>query len=510
MLCSLGYAEKAEAAKGGEGSASGFWVVDCAVIPGVLRLVIAEADKGRLQVALRKLHQLRSVLTVLSFVHLTGPDYPMDSADEIDSFTREMQGDGIFEKLMKAAFLWNVSRADDTEAVCDVAAADFKDNIRSKVLFRCTGLRVGKGYRKDKPRWKSPDAERVMGGVIHDYTNWTASMQLFNLQVVLVIAADRLLVGIPLCGENQRRIGHDFSNHSREVRRAQDMSYLQARGSERLLIKQATDAKAEDLRRRLLAGETYASLKDEFKEIEGSLKLAGTKNEVRIAKSENSMHVPIAHGLLVLSDVRPGDVVLDPMAGSGTTLLEASLVQPLVGAVLGGDLQANECSVAALNVESYLKMADSCGLTDDSPPLAATASTPDAKRPRIEGEAPLTVNTEWRRRTPAPTTVFHWSATQLPLRDASVDVVVTDMPFGNRCKSPVKMMSRMLTELARVVRPGGRVTLLLMQNKHLDRFLSEVCALFLFSCCTPDQNTHTGTPPDAVHPAQTTLPCQHG
>jgi Putative RNA methylase family UPF0020 len=55
-------------------------------------------------------------------------------------------------------------------------------------------------------------------------------------------------------------------------------------------------------------------------------------------------------------------------------------------------------------------------------------------------------------------------AANLPLRDESVDVVVSDLPFGQQCLSSAKLASVMpllVSELARVLRRGsGRMVLL--------------------------------------------------
>ena len=57
-----------------------------------------------------------------------------------------------------------------------------------------------------------------------------------------------------------------------------------------------------------------------------------------------------------------------------------------------------------------------------------------------------------------------WDATHLPIRTAAIDVVVTDLPFGQFCMSAVKLdafLPLLLAEMARVIRPcTGRMVLL--------------------------------------------------
>ena len=56
-----------------------------------------------------------------------------------------------------------------------------------------------------------------------------------------------------------------------------------------------------------------------------------------------------------------------------------------------------------------------------------------------------------------------WDALQLPLRSASVDLCVVDLPFGMACKVKGGIKSfypRAVLQMARVLRPGGRLVML--------------------------------------------------
>ena len=56
------------------------------------------------------------------------------------------------------------------------------------------------------------------------------------------------------------------------------------------------------------------------------------------------------------------------------------------------------------------------------------------------------------------------------LRQGTVDVVVTDLPFGKRCLEKNKLpavYSRVLAELARILRPGSGRAVLMTKEAHL-------------------------------------------
>lgn len=135
-----------------------------------------------------------------------------------------------------------------------------------------------------------------------------------------------------------------------------------------------------------------------------------------------------AHSLLELADLKDGDVVLDPCAGVGTIPLEADQYFRSKNCVaLGGDL--------ALNNPDLTKVAKSLKSTD----LVAV-----------------------------------WDASFLPVRTASVDVIVSDLPFGHQClshSSLCQLLPLLYSECARTLNPGsGRMVLLCggTPNNHFD------------------------------------------
>ncbi|CAB9514005.1 THUMP domain-containing protein 3 [Seminavis robusta] len=132
----------------------------------------------------------------------------------------------------------------------------------------------------------------------------------------------------------------------------------------------------------------------------------------------------------VTAPLEPGDVVLDPCAGVGTIPMEV-LFQEQDAIAVGGDI----------------------ALTGLGGVAAEYSTRAHALR---------------RERYPSHSARYAdqmaWDATCLPLRDATVDVLVSDLPFGVQCLSKAKLDSvlpLMFSEFARVLRPRtGRLVLL--------------------------------------------------
>ena len=139
--------------------------------------------------------------------------------------------------------------------------------------------------------------------------------------------------------------------------------------------------------------------------------------------------------LLHLCHLQPGEVLLDPCVGIGTLALEASN-----GVVaLGGDLVltkaeglgpvAADCAVISRRMQQTLTSSDSSSITGSRAFADLTA----------------------------------WDASYLPIRAQSVDAIVSDLPFGQRCLTSSRLhnlLPLMASEWARVLHPRGRMVLL--------------------------------------------------
>lgn len=136
-----------------------------------------------------------------------------------------------------------------------------------------------------------------------------------------------------------------------------------------------------------------------------------------------SLRPTLAAAMVRLAQVRPNQVVLDPMCGAGTILAELhelfrrtdwQSVPPR-----GGDIDAAALYAAGSNLRRVGK-----------------------------------------------TFLARWDAARLPLADQSVDRVVSNPPFGKQLGRPEDigpLYRRMLAEYDRVLRPDGRAVLLVSE-----------------------------------------------
>ncbi|HEX6971782.1 MAG TPA: HEAT repeat domain-containing protein, partial [Limnochordia bacterium] len=144
-----------------------------------------------------------------------------------------------------------------------------------------------------------------------------------------------------------------------------------------------------------------------------------------------SLNRPLAACLSALTLPEPDDVVCDPFCGAGALLVERALLGP-VRRLLGGDLDERLLRQAQANWRILAPIAPAAG--------------PDAL------------------------VVQPWDAASLPLADASVDAVATDLPFGGRSGSHAENVlgyPRWLGEIARVLKPGRRAVVLTREKRLL-------------------------------------------
>ena len=132
-----------------------------------------------------------------------------------------------------------------------------------------------------------------------------------------------------------------------------------------------------------------------------------------------TLHGPLGWALASLAEVQPGATVMDPMVGRGGLLIEAALVQPR-GLYVGCDRNAEQLAGAVANAAAAREH------TPSMPQLALLLA----------------------------------DATRLPMDDASVDVVLCDLPFGRQHGKRDGLYESVLGEIRRVLRPGGVAVLL--------------------------------------------------
>jgi 23S rRNA G2445 N2-methylase RlmL len=156
------------------------------------------------------------------------------------------------------------------------------------------------------------------------------------------------------------------------------------------------------------------------------LQLAPTRlrdRPYRRASVPGGLEATVAYDMARLAAVGRDQVCLDPMCGGGTLLIEAGLAFG-PRRLIGGDCWR--------------------------PALAATRQNASAA-----GVAVATIG---------------WDAGGLPIRDASVDVALCNLPYGKRVDAPVDE-GAVLRELARVLRPGGPAVLLAGPSSRMEALL---------------------------------------
>lgn len=190
-------------------------------------------------------------------------------------------------------------------------------------------------------------------------------------------------------------------------------------------------------------------------DVEVLLNIHDNEIVVGIALTEESLHrrnithfgpttlrSTLAYGMLRLCAPQPTDIIVDPMCGTGAI--------PIEGATewsncyhIAGDNNPLAVNRAANNISSLL-----------------------TKIQVKEGKLSLGL----------PIDTIQWDICNLPLRTGSVDIIVTDMPFGKRMGSKKRnwnLYPACLREMSRVCRPGtGRAVLLTQDKKCFAKALS--------------------------------------
>ena len=146
----------------------------------------------------------------------------------------------------------------------------------------------------------------------------------------------------------------------------------------------------------------------------------------RVMHGPASLRPTVAHAMCLLAEAQPGEVLLDPMCGTGTILLEAT---PLALTLVGSDTYVPSLAAAAANFSAV-------GL---------------------------------------PGLLIQADARELPLRDASVDRIVCNLPWGIRVGSHRynrQLYPAFLAEAHRLLRPGRRMVLLSQEKRLLEGALA--------------------------------------
>ncbi len=132
-----------------------------------------------------------------------------------------------------------------------------------------------------------------------------------------------------------------------------------------------------------------------------------------------SLNATVAAAMICLLEPPGGEVFLDPLCGAGTLLRERAVMGPEPTMLLGGDQDPMAVARAQANLADW------------------------------------------------PVHLHTWDAGALPLDAASVDMVACNPPYGHRTGAHAentRLYPRMIGELHRVVRPGGRVAVITQEK----------------------------------------------
>ncbi|XP_053933020.1 tRNA (guanine(6)-N2)-methyltransferase THUMP3 isoform X2 [Cuculus canorus] len=191
-------------------------------------------------------------------------------------------------------------------------------------------------------------------------------------------------------------------------------------------------------------------------DVEVLLNIHNNEVVVGIALTEESLHrrnithfgpttlrSTLAYGMLRLCDPQPTDIIVDPMCGTGAIPIEGATEWPSCYHI-AGDNNPQAVKRAANNIGSLLKKSEKQESTSSGIPLD----------------------------------IIQWDICNLPLRTGSVDIIVTDMPFGKRIGSKKKnwdLYPSCLMEMGRICTPGtGRAVLLTQDKKCFVKALSRM------------------------------------
>jgi 23S rRNA G2445 N2-methylase RlmL len=154
-----------------------------------------------------------------------------------------------------------------------------------------------------------------------------------------------------------------------------------------------------------------------------------------------SLRPTVAATMVLLSEPEDDDVFLDPMCGAGTILIERA-VWGRYKQLLGGDIRSEAVEVTLANLGNKHK----------------------------------------------PVEIQRWDATNLAsIAAGSVDKVGCNLPFGKQIGSKAqneRLYGLFLTEMARVLRPGGRMVVLTGDSHLLSQKLRMI-GMFKISAVVP-------------------------
>jgi tRNA (guanine6-N2)-methyltransferase len=156
----------------------------------------------------------------------------------------------------------------------------------------------------------------------------------------------------------------------------------------------------------------------------------------RVCDYTGALNAAVAHALVLLTEPSEQDVFFNPACGSGTILIERAFIK--------GAKQLCGCDVNAEALVCAQKNVVAAGYVTDET---------EEKKKQFKKVKPVLDLPK------AMIELYPWDMRALPLADASVDVVCSDLPFGHDVGSHEEnllLYPHLFKEIARVAKPGAR------------------------------------------------------
>lgn len=190
------------------------------------------------------------------------------------------------------------------------------------------------------------------------------------------------------------------------------------------------------------------------------------RRDYKVESVPGSLKAPVAFCMCLLAALGSDDVVVDPMCGAGTILLEARALSPH-GIIIGGDMDERTIEAARKNATAGMlsQQHEPPGFFTDSQNLTGAIATAQKKQA-------------------GALFLYQGDASALPLPATSVQAVITNAPWGQQVSQHVDLAAlytRIVKEIERVLAPSGRAVILTDQDRLFQDVLAKTPRLFLVS-----------------------------
>ncbi len=172
----------------------------------------------------------------------------------------------------------------------------------------------------------------------------------------------------------------------------------------------------------------------------------------RVCDYPGALNAAVAAGILMLTECNADDVVLNVCCGSATLMIERAGLGP-AARLIGCDINASALTCARANLKA-------AGLMDKHKPKSGKLHA-----------VKLLLST---LQTVPRAEVYPWDATDLPLDDESVSMVISDLPFGHDVGSHdgnLLLYPKLLREAGRVAKSGAQGIFLTHEIRLMDTTL---------------------------------------